>query len=54
MHDWIKQNPIIKFQETDSKLVQVNIKKLDMQKARPKFADSSTVPFPIMWNLITI
>lgn len=54
MSNWIKQNPVIKFQETDSKLAQVNIKMLDMQKARPKFADSSTVPFPIMWKLIII
>lgn len=52
MSDWIKQNPVIKFQETDSKLAQVIIKKLDMQKGRPKFAGSSIVPFPIMWNPI--
>lgn len=44
----IKENPVIKFQETDSKLAQVIIKKLDMKKGRPKFADSSIVPFPIM------
>lgn len=44
----MSENPIIKFQETDLKLAQVNIKKLDVQKGRPKFADSSILLFPVM------
>lgn len=54
MDDWIKQNPVVVFQEPGSMFAQLNTEKEHMQKARSKLAESSTIPFAAMWNLVII